>query len=87
MANKRRIWYPVQVPPANNRAAYKIAMENGWYSRFDAGLNDIVSCDWDHPDAHVDIVRAFDRMKLGHDRGPITAETIVDRNFPEGERE
>lgn len=67
------------MPPAANRHAYKIAMENGWYSRFDPALHDIVSCESDHPDAHVDIIRAFDRMKLGYDRGPETAETIAAR--------
>ena len=56
-----------------------MAVENGWYSRFDPVLHDIISCERDHPDAVVDIIRAFDRMKLGYDRGPSTAETIAAR--------
>ena len=60
----------------DNRQAHKIAVQNGWYSRFNETLRECVSCDAEQPDAHVDIVRAYDYLREGVDRGPVTPETI-----------
>lgn len=65
------------MPRANNNRAHRYAQKQGWYRRFDAALGDCVSCAADDPDAHVDIIRAFEAVKTGRDPGPATRETVL----------
>jgi len=67
----------------NNRRSNKLALENGWYSRWDEAAGGAVSCGKDEPGARLDIIRAIEALADGKDRGPSTAETIREMNARE----
>jgi hypothetical protein len=65
------------VPPANNARAHRLALKNGWYSRFAPDLNVSVSCEASEPGAGIDIIRGLEVLRLKRDPGPRTPETVL----------
>jgi hypothetical protein len=67
------------VRPARNRAAHRLALQNGWYCFFDPETKGILSCDASHPEAHLDICRGLAALS-GEDPGPETRESWLKRS-------
>jgi len=68
-----------RVPPANNRRGHKIALERGWYCRFDPELRASVSCGKDDEGAMVDLIRGLKYLRTLRDPGPSTMESIAEQ--------